>query len=128
MFNDLWVTRCREVLKKLSTSAQANLKRVRGGKPELPKEGAAGLGLHPAAPSDRERGKVADETRQNRQVGEALGAGSRNHADAAVQFARILHGRGLDQEALKILENVHGLQCVERPWSLEPLKPGSQRT
>jgi putative thioredoxin len=30
------------------------------------------------------------------------------HADAAVQLARILHGRGQDQEALEILENVHG--------------------
>ena len=30
------------------------------------------------------------------------------HADAAVQLARILHGRGQDQEALEILQNVHG--------------------
>jgi putative thioredoxin len=30
------------------------------------------------------------------------------HADAAVQLARILHGRGQDQEALEILGNVHG--------------------
>src|SRR6266851_4065432 len=30
------------------------------------------------------------------------------HGDAAVQLARILHGRGQDQEALEILENVRG--------------------
>ena len=30
------------------------------------------------------------------------------HADAAVQLARILHGRGQDQEALEILGNVYG--------------------
>src|SRR5258708_29381612 len=30
------------------------------------------------------------------------------HADAAVQLARILHGRGQEQEALEILENVRG--------------------
>ncbi len=30
------------------------------------------------------------------------------HADAAVQLARILHGRGRDEEALDILENVRG--------------------
>ena len=30
------------------------------------------------------------------------------HADAAVQLARILHGRWQDQEALEILGNVHG--------------------
>jgi putative thioredoxin len=29
------------------------------------------------------------------------------HADAAVQLARILHGRGQDQEALDVLGNVH---------------------
>ena len=30
------------------------------------------------------------------------------HADAAVQLARILHGRGREEEALEILENVRG--------------------
>ena len=30
------------------------------------------------------------------------------HADAAVPLARVLHGRGQDQEALEILGNVHG--------------------
>jgi len=30
------------------------------------------------------------------------------HADAAVKLARILLGRGQDQEALEVLENVHG--------------------
>jgi putative thioredoxin len=30
------------------------------------------------------------------------------HANAAVQLARILHGRGRDEEALEILENVRG--------------------
>lgn len=30
------------------------------------------------------------------------------HADAAIQLARILHSRGQDQEALDVLENVHG--------------------
>jgi putative thioredoxin len=30
------------------------------------------------------------------------------HADAAIQLARILRGRGQDQEALQILGNVHG--------------------
>jgi len=30
------------------------------------------------------------------------------HADAAIQFARILHSRGQDQEALDVLGNVHG--------------------
>jgi putative thioredoxin len=30
------------------------------------------------------------------------------HADAAVKLARILHGRGQDEEALEILGNVHG--------------------
>ena len=37
----------------------------------------------------------------------ALGLEPR-HADAAVQLARILHGRGQDQEAIEILGNVHG--------------------
>ena len=30
------------------------------------------------------------------------------HADAAIQLARILHGRGQEEEALEILGNVHG--------------------
>jgi putative thioredoxin len=30
------------------------------------------------------------------------------HAEAAVRLARILHGRGQDQDALEILRNVHG--------------------
>jgi putative thioredoxin len=35
------------------------------------------------------------------------------HADAAVQLARILHGRGQNEEALEILENVRGSFAAE---------------
>ena len=35
------------------------------------------------------------------------------HADAAIQFARILHGRGQKEEALEILGNVHGSFAAE---------------
>jgi putative thioredoxin len=35
------------------------------------------------------------------------------HADAAIQLARILHGRGLKEEALEILGHVHGSYAAD---------------